>query len=123
MSLYIYEDGRENFNLLKSVYYKAKLQYPVLLVIGLEYYAFGQVKIEKQIFKCEQLAIDLINRFLHNKMNTIWYTRNFGVIAWDTRQASGYIKMLIDKSYPILYKIHRDLDKTVIRLVKIAKTV
>jgi hypothetical protein len=106
----ICKDGRERFNLLKSVYYEAKSQYPALHANGLEYRAYGQNEIEKQIFTCGQFAIDRWNRYLNNEMNKIWYKNEyFGVNTWDTRQASSYIKLLIDKSYPELYKIHLKL--------------
>jgi hypothetical protein len=111
----IYKDGRVRFHLLKSVYYEAKSQYPALHANGLEYRAYGQDEIEKQIFTCGQFAIDRWNRYLNNEMNKIWHQKGFGDNAWSIRQASGhpalggYIKILMDKSYPELYKIHLEL--------------
>lgn len=114
------EDGeRENtkirFNLLKAVYYEARAQYPALLANGLEYGAFGQDEMEKQTFTCGQFAIDRWKGCLNNQMKKMWHmcTKNFDTDSWRTRseirEASEYIKILMDKSYPELYKLHVEL--------------
>jgi hypothetical protein len=91
------EHDESRFDLYRSVYDKAKLQYPILRTNAIEYVSLKWLKEEdKDPNNYRSGPIDYWNRLVYQVVND----------TWNNVRSSDKLKMLMNKDYLGLYKVH-----------------